>query len=167
MSPRGRRQPDLPGMERKDIAYPEVEEAAVVYTELCEEVLEERRRLSKRLRLGKQTLLATMHARKIRHYSWRNKNGETEYIELEEVEEKVIHKKTGESDPEIGQGVDVDAEAAAEAADSELERQTGGLIAQAAKAQADAGVAEDESGEVIPRDDPPAKKKRGKSKAKR
>lgn len=162
---RGRKQPELPGMERKDVKHPEVEEAAVVYTELCEEVLEQRRRLSKKLRLGKQTLLATMHARNLRRYEWRNKNGEKEYIELEAVEEKVIHKKTGEADPEIGQGFDVEAEAAAE--DSELERQTGGLIAQARKAQADAGVAEDESGEVVPRDDPPAKKKRARKAARR
>jgi hypothetical protein len=158
MSQRGRRQPVLPGMERKDIAYPEVEEAAVIYTELCEEVLEERRRLSKKLRQGKQTLLAACHAHKLRRYQWRNKNGEIETIELEEVEEKIIHKKTGEADVEIGQGVDVEAEAAA--ADSELEQQTGGLIAQARKAQADAGVAESEDGEVIPRDDPAPKKKR-------
>ena len=160
MSPRGRRQPHLPGMERKDLKHPEVEEAAVVYTEMCEEVLEERRRLSKKLRLGKQTLLAAMHAHKLRRYDWRNKHGEMEYIELEEVEEKVIHKKTGEADPEIGQGVDVEAEAAA--AESELEQQTGGLIAQARKAQADAGVAENEAGDVVPRDDPAPKKKRAR-----
>jgi hypothetical protein len=148
-------------MERKDLKHPEVEEAAVVYTEMCEEVLEERRRLSKKLRLGKQTLLAAMHAHKLRRYDWRNKHGEMEYIELEEVEEKVIHKKTGEADPEIGQGVDV--EAAAEDADRELEKEaTGGLIAQAKKAQADAGVAEDESGDVVPRDDPAPKKKRSR-----
>lgn len=137
----------------------------MIYTEMCEEVLEERRRLSKKLRLGKQTLLAAMHAKKLRRYEWRNKNGEIEYIELEEVEEKVIHKKTGEADVEIGQGVDIEAEAAA--ADSELEQQTGGLIAQARKAQADAGVAENEDGEVVPRDDPAPKKKRARrSKAK-
>jgi len=154
MSPRGRRQPHLPGLERKDIAYPEVEEAAVIYSELCEEVLAERRALSKKLRLGKQTLLAAMHARKLRRYAWRDKNGEAVELELEDVEEKVIIKKTGEADVEIGQGVDTEADEAPPRDD--------GLIAKAMKAQADAGIAENEEGDVIPRDDPAPKKKRGR-----
>lgn len=139
-----RKQQELPGIER-DVEHPDIEAAAIAYRAVCVE----RSALSKKEHLAQLTLLAAMHAHKVEVYPYQDENGDIRRARIKLGKETVVIEDTGEAESEIGEGVDTEGD------------ETPGLIAQARKAQADAGVAEDEDGDVVPRNDPPAKKKRG------
>lgn len=141
-----RKQQELPGIER-DVEHPDIEAAAIAYRAVCVE----RSALSKKEHLAQLTLLATMHAHKVEVYPYQDENGEIRRARIKLGKETVVIEDTGEAESEIGVGVD-----------TEGETPTSVLAAQARKAQADAGVAESEDGDVVPRNDPPAKKKRGR-----
>jgi hypothetical protein len=143
-----RKQGELPGLER-DVEHPEIEAAAIAYRKLCVE----RSELSKKEHLAQLTLLAAMHAKRVSVYPYQDENGKIRRARIKLGKETVVIEDEEES------GIIEEV--------VEVELPKDGLIAQAAKAQADAGVAEDESGDVIPRDDPPAKKRGRKGKAKR
>jgi hypothetical protein len=152
-TPMTRKQIQIPGTERK--AHPEVEAAAQAYAT----VRDERSDLSKREHQKKIELLVTMKAHKLTVYKFYDDNGEEVVARIDEAEPKVTVRKTGEAEPEIGQGV---------SSGSEEKKPAGmdGLIAQAMKAQDDAvSVEVDAEGDVtVPDKSAPKKPKKGKAK---
>jgi len=151
MSPK-KRQMQIPGTERKSV--PEVEAAAEVYRE----VRDERCELSRREKQKKLELLAVMKAHKVKRYKYDDDNGEEIMVSLDEREPEVNVKKTGEAEPEIGEGIS--------SGDGLEPAGTKGLIAQAMKAQEDAGVDETEDGDVVvPETAAPKAKKARKKKS--
>lgn len=134
-----RRQQQIPGTERTQI--PDVERAAEAYREVVLERIE----LSKREKIKKHELLGIMRANKLASYRYDDEQGEEILVSIAEPEPKVSVKKTGEADSDIGEGVSdgptltiVKTPAGAD-----------GLLAEAMRAQADAGVAETDEGDVV------------------
>lgn len=147
-----RKQMQIPGTERKEI--PDVEKAAEAYRE----VRDERAELSKREAQKKLELLAVMRANKVTIYRYHDGNGE----ELEAIiddEPKVRVRKTGEAEPEVGDGVETSN------GSNGVEHVPGGLIAQAMKAQEDAGIEVTEDGDVTAPEKSP-RKRSGRKKGK-
>ncbi len=145
-----RKQMQIPGTERKEI--PDVENAAEAYRE----VRDTRAELSKREAVKKLELLAVMRANKVKKYRYHDENGE-EIEALIDDEPTVKLRKTGEAESEIGEGVDEGRMSNGHAEGSVPQ----GLIDQAMKAQADAGVAETADGDVIPLESAKKRKKSG------
>lgn len=146
MSPR--KQIQIPGTERTQ--HPEIETAAQAYAS----VRDERSELSKREHQKKIELLVTMKSHKVTVYKFYDGNGEEVVARVDEGEPKVTVRKTGEAESEVGHGVSTgeDTEPAG----------MGGLIAQAMKAQDDAGVSESSDGDVEVPDTAAPKQKRGR-----
>lgn len=137
-----RKQAEIPGFERQ-VENPAVEEAAAKY---CT-IRDERSALSKKEKQAQLELEATMRAHNVERYEYLDDNGEVLVAKIVTGTTKAVVEKTGEAEVEIGEGVD--------------DPSSDGLIADAQKAQRDAGVAEDEDGNVIPLDTAAPKKKRG------
>jgi hypothetical protein len=149
MSPK-RKQMQIPGTERKEV--PEVEQAAEAYRE----VRDERAELSKREAQKKAELQAVMRAHKLKKYRYHDENGEELEVVFED-EPRVRLRKTGEAEAEIGEGVSDGAT---------VDVVPKGLIAQAMKAQEDAGIEEDADGDVVTPDKAaPKAKRKGKRKS--
>ena len=149
MSPK-RRQTTIPGTERK--THPEVEEAAAEYVI----VRDERSELSKRESQKKLELLAVMKAHKLKVYKFYDENGEEMVARVDDGDPKVSVRRTGEAEPEIGEGI---ADSSVEPAGQK------GLIAQAMKAQDDAAHVEvTDEGDVVVPDTTAPKAKKGRKK---
>jgi hypothetical protein len=145
-----KKQLNIPGTERKEI--PEVEAAAEAYRE----VRDDRCELSKKEAQKKLELLAVMRANKIKIYRYPDENGE-ELEVLVDDEPKVKLRKTGEADVEIGEGFPIEADAGP----------SDGLVNQALRSQAEAGVEVTADGDVVvPETSAPKGKKKAKKKAK-
>ncbi len=153
-----RRQMNIPGTERTNI--PEIEKLSEEFRDLDAEFAEKSAELAnglgKRRTEKKHELIAMMRLKKITLHRYDDEHGDEIEIELDESP-KIKVRKTGEAEPEVGYGV--------ESPDRDAREQ--GLINQALAAQQDAGVSEDDEGNVIPIDTakPKAKaKKKGKAK---
>lgn len=144
-----RKQMQIPGTERTEI--PDVEKAAESYRE----VRDARCELSKREAQKKMELLAVMRANKCKRYKYHDENGE-EIEAFIDDEPTVKVRKTGEAESEIGDGVEA-SHTNGQSSDSV----PSGLIEQAMKAQAEAGIEETVEGDVVPRETSSPKKKRG------
>lgn len=151
-----RKQTQIPGFERKE--NPEVVEAAEAYVS----VRDERARLSKQEAQKNAELLAVMRAHKVKRHKFLDGDGTELEAYIDEPEPKAKVRKTGESE-----------DGAESAASSDMGNGLGeptvhtGLIAQAIKAQEDAGVEETVDGDVIAPSNGVAKKrgsKKGKAK---
>lgn len=147
MSPR-KKQMQIPGTERKQV--PEVEQAAEAYRE----VRDERCELSRREKQKKLELLAVMKAHKIKRYKYDDEKGEEILVALDEREPEVKVQRTGEAEAPVGEGVSSGDEA------QPVGMQ--GLISQAMAAQQDAGVAENDDGDVVAPDTAAPKKRKGR-----
>jgi hypothetical protein len=129
-----RRQLQIAGTERTEV--PEVEQAAEAYRE----VRDERSAMSKKEAQKKAELLAVMRAHKLKLYRYHDGNGEELEARIED-EPTVKVRKTGEAEPEVGEGVEVGPPR-----DGDVHP---GLIEQALKAQADeANVEVNDEGDV-------------------
>lgn len=137
------KQTEIPGFERQ-VDNEAVEAAALKYYG----IVAERSALSKKEALAKLKLQATMAAEKVTKYRFWDEAAEAWRIARIDVKETVVIDKDKESD---GGAVDDDSIASDE-----------GLLADATKAQRDAGVAEDADGDVVPVDvsAPKGKRKR-------
>jgi len=140
-----RKQMQIPGTERKEV--PEIETAAEAYRE----VRDERAALSKRESMKRMELLAIMRAHGVKLYRYLDNEG----LELEVIvddEPTVRVRKTGEEG-----GSD-------EGVVAEPDSVHPGLIEQAMKAQAEAGVVETPEGDVVgPETNGEKKKRKGKA----
>jgi hypothetical protein len=152
MSPK-RRQIQIPGTERK--AHPEVEEAAGAYVV----VRDERAELSKREAQKKMELLAVMRAHKLAAYKFYDDNGEELVARIDDGDPKVSVRRTGEAEPEIGEGISSGEDTKPAGMD--------GLIAQAMAAQDNAASVEvtDDGDVVVPEKAAPKKARKGKKRA--
>lgn len=149
MSPR--KQIQIPGTERKQ--HPEVEEAAQAYAS----VRDERSDLSKREHQKKLELLITMKQHKLTVYKFYDDNGEEVVARIDEAEPKVTVRKTGEAEAEIGEGIS--------SGGGQEPAGMKGMIAEATKAQQDAGVEETTDGDVtVPETSAPKKPRKRKAK---
>lgn len=138
------KQTEIPGFERQ-VENEEVEKAATKYYDL----VFERSALSKKEAVAKLELQATMAAQKVTKYRFWDENAEAWRIARIDVKETVV--------------IDKDAEQDGEPADDTLAGNEG-LLADAKKAQRDAGVAEDDEGDVVPVEASAPKKRGGKGK---
>ncbi len=145
-----KKQMQIPGTERKSV--PEVEAAAEAYRD----VRDERCELSKREKQKKLELLAVMKAHKVKKYKYDDEQGEEILVSLDDRDPEVSVRKTGEAESEIGEGI-------SSGPDSEPAGMPG-LIAQAMKAQEDAGVDETADGDVVVPDKAAPKAKRNRKK---
>ncbi len=148
MSPR--KQQEIPGTERKQ--HPEIEAAAAAYVD----VRDERAELSKRETQKKLELLAVMRAHKLSVYKFYDQQGEELVARIDDGDPKVSVRKTGEAEPEIGEGL------------SEAPEPAGmqGLIAEAERAQDAANVEETTEGDVgVPDKAAPKKSRKRGSKS--
>ncbi len=139
------KQTEIPGFERQ-IENEAVETAAVKYYD----IVFERSALSKKEAVAKLELQATMAAQKVTKYRFWDANAEAWRVARIDVKEVVVIDK--EADTE-----DAPVEDGSIASDE-------GILADAKKAQRDAGVAE-EDGDIVVPDAPAAKgsrKKKGK-----
>ncbi|MDQ3295088.1 MAG: hypothetical protein M3619_00700 [Myxococcota bacterium] len=153
MSPKKRKQMQIPGTERTEI--PDIEVAAEAYRE----IRDERSELSRGEAQKKAELLALMRVHKTKKYRYHDGNGEELEVIIDD-EPKVKVRKTGEAESEIGEGVDVGPGLSVAPPVHE------GLIAQAMRAQ-DGNVEEDEDGDVVVPDTAAPKGKAKRRKAKR
>ena len=141
-----RRQAEIPGFE-KQIENPAIEDAARAY---CE-VRDERAELSKKEKIKQLELLAIMRAHKVEVYEYLDDDGEILVVRIKQGDEKAVVEKTGEAEPEIGSGINPDID----------QRETN-LITDALAAQQDAGVSEDDEGNVVPIESAKPKAKKGR-----
>lgn len=141
-----KKQMQIPGTERKVID--EVEQAAEAYRE----VRDERCELSRREKQKKLELLAVMKAHKVKRYKYDDENGEEILVALDEREPEVKVQRTGEAESSVGEGVSTGEDTPPAG--------MSGLIAEAMKAQEDAGVAESDGDVTVP--EKAAPKKRGR-----
>lgn len=148
MSPR--KQIQIPGTERKQ--FPEVEAAAQAYAT----VRDERSELSKREHQKKLELLITMKQHKLAVYKFFDDNGEEVVARIDEAEPKVTVRKTGEAEPEVGEGVP--SSGGSEPAGMK------GLIAQATQAQQESVEVTDDGDVTVPDTAAPKAKKSKRSK---
>jgi hypothetical protein len=147
-----KRQLQIAGTER--ITHPDIESAAEAYRE----VRDERAAMSKRETQKRLELLAIMKANKVKRYKFEDDNGEELEAYIEEPDPKAGVRKTGEAEPQIGEGIESSGEPSTNGVHP-------GLIDMAMKAQQDEAHAEvDSEGNVVVPET--AAKKRGKSKKK-
>jgi hypothetical protein len=145
---RPKRQAELPGIERQ-VANEDVEAACVKWYD----VMAERAKLSKKEADAKATAMATMRAHKLDEYQFWDENAEVYRTARIESKEAIVIAKDIEHDGDAGEGVDP----------SELGSDS--ILADAAKTQSNAGVAENDEGDVVPTDaSVPKSKKRGGAK---
>jgi hypothetical protein len=151
-----RRQLQITGTERKDVP-PELDEAGETWLEMRRE----KRRVADKAKEAKAGVLMLMQMHKVKKYTVKDPESE-EILELQiDLEPKLRTKKTGEAgDGEVGEGIP--------AAPESSPGIHPGLIAQAEKAQADAGVEETPEGDVVPVTDAsvPRKPRKGGAKKK-
>lgn len=146
-----RKQTEIPGFERQ-VENPAVEEACVKWLE----VTRQRAELSKKEAQAKAAAQATMQAHGYTEYRfWDDVLGGYRPARIDTKETIVIDKDIEHDDPP-GESV----EAGEDPGPSE------GLLADAAKAQKDANVAEDPDGDIVVPDEAPPAKKRGGRKSK-
>jgi hypothetical protein len=145
--PMARKQMNIPGTERTEIH--DIEVAAEAYREISIELAD----IGKQKTARKAELLALLKAHKVKLYRYHDGDGEEIEVAVDD-EPRVKLRKTGEAEAEVGEGIP----------ELSVETVSQGLINQALKAQDDAGVAEDEDGDVLPPDKaaPKAKKPRAK-----
>jgi len=143
-----RKQMNIPGTERTEI--PDVEVAAEAYREVAAELAE----LGKQKTAKKAELLALLKMHKLRKYRYHDGDGEEIEVEIDD-EPKLKLRKTGEAEAEVGSGIP----------ELSVETVSKGLINQALKAQDDAGVAEDEDGDVVTPEKAAPKAKKGRRKS--
>ncbi len=149
-----RKQTEIPGFERQ-VDHPEVEAAAQELWEATAERKATTKKLNDAVDHAQMNLLAVMRAHKVPRYKYRDEEGEFLEAVIEIGEEKAIVRKAGVAEPEIGQG---GADVPTPAPNGKARP---GLIDQALKAQADAGVEENADGDVVP-PEKSAKKIRGR-----
>ncbi|HVK89493.1 MAG TPA: hypothetical protein VM513_35465 [Kofleriaceae bacterium] len=142
-----RKQAELPGIERQ-IENPVVEEAAQAFVDANETWKHAGKTRTKK----HIELLAQMRTHGIERYEFPDENGELLVAEIVTGDEKVVVRKTGEADVEIGEGVEASGDV------------TGGLLEDAARVQAANGVEVDDDGNVVPPDVAAPKAKRSKGK---
>jgi hypothetical protein len=153
-----RRQMNIPGTEPVEIV--EISEAG----EEWRDARKEKKAAAEREKQKKFSLIALMHAHKVEKYKYTEQDTDEEVLLTVELEPKLRAKKTGEHEPEIGEGLPQHAGPSTNA-DGVPE----GLIAQAMAAQDDAnGVEVTSDGDVVvPDKAAPKAKKRGGSKPKK
>lgn len=142
-----RKQMTIKGTERADI--PEsVEEAGLEWLDKRREA----RRAAEKKKEAKFKVIALMQSHKIPLLKILDEEtGEYRKLRVS-LEPKLTEEKTGEVESEVGEG----------ASDGPVPSDVHpGLIAQAEKAQAEAGVAENSEGDVVPPEAAAPKKKRG------
>lgn len=145
-----RKQAEIPGFERQ-IQNPAVEAAADAFVEASAAwSAAGKERARKHVEL-----LVTMKGENVMSYEFPDENGEYVTVRRKVGEEKVVIERNGDADSAIGEGLSSEDEAAT----------AGGLLDDAARAQASVGVAEDDEGNVVPPDVAAPKKKRGGKRA--
>lgn len=137
------RQMQIPGTERTEI--PEVEKAAEALREAIADKIEAAHKAAQKQR----DLIAAMVAAKVKVYRYHDEHGEEIEARIED-EPKAKVKKTGEAESELGSGLEPSDSVPA------------GLVNEALRSQAEAGVEVDEGGDVVPPDKAAPKKKRGR-----
>lgn len=142
-----RRQLQIAGTERTDIP-PEILEAGEKWLDLRTD----KRRVAERAKEAKYGLIALMQSRKVDTFRYKDpETGETRSLSVD-LEAKISVRKVTEDDV---------SDARVDATPSTPDVHPG-LIAQAERAQADAGVAETADGDVVvPETSAPKPKKRG------
>ncbi len=145
-----RKQAELAGFERQ-VANPAVEEQAQRFV-VANETWKQAGKKRTQEHLG---LLAQMRTHGLERYEFPDENGELLVAEVLTGDPKVVVRKTGEADIEIGEGVESGDDTST----------GGGLLEDAAALQQANGVAENEDGDVVPPDVAAPKKKRGRKKA--
>lgn len=146
-----RRQLQIAGTERTDIP-PEILEAGEKWLDLRTD----KRRVAEKAKEAKYGLIALMQSRKVETFRYKDpETGETRSLSID-MEAKVSVRKVSEDD--VAETIDTTPSAPSVHP---------GLIAQAEKAQAEAGVAETADGDVVPPDtSAPKSKAKRKGKAK-
>lgn len=143
-----RRQLQIAGTERTQ--HPEIEEAA----EAWREARQDEHSAHEKQKQKRFELIALMQARKVTRYKYNEPATNEEILVTLDDEPKIRAKKTGEAEPEIGEGISSGEDVTPKA----------GLMAQAAAAMADSNVEENAEGDVVV---PDAAKPKSKKKAKR
>lgn len=151
-----RRQMQIAGTERSDIP-PELDEAGAKWLDLRKEA----RRATERKKEAKFSVIALMQAHKIKIFKHRDEETGEEVSLKVELEPKLTASKSGEPDHEASEGGGM-PEHAGGASDGVH----AGLIAQAEKAQLDAGVSVSSDGDVVPPDVAAPKKKPARKRGK-